>query len=1058
MPQILEERRMLTPAVPYAADNAQPSFVLHYIVCVNGATPTNKPSLSDSDGPYLGEIRLFAGDVRTIHSDWRLCNETGGNVPDFAGRVAVGAGQGPGLTNRPLGASYGGSSLGITTVDGFIAARTKGVEHAQPSVPITYCVTDKGSAPGYVGQVRMFTSSVVPGLKADGAQLASKNYASLYDQIGTTYGGDAARFALPDLRGRVIRGSGNAQDPRQKLGASYGSEVVKLGGNGEFATAQPSLTLRYMICQDGVVKGDGKKPMMGEVRVFTGNTTPAGWLPCDGRMLRVSDILNNVDNFQFYDVLGEQYGVGGGIGVGPKVFGLPDLRGRIVVGSGFGKGPALGPYEPGEKFGDDKGLYAATLVPDLRPDTTADIVDANDGKTSLREAVLAANLNNRLTGDRVTIPSGTYVLNRTSGPLVFTDTTGFTFLIGTGAGQTLISGNDEIQILSVEKSANFSMTNVTLTRGKGDSGGAANFQFGSKVALSDVTISNSSATNGGAVYGTGASLDLKNVKMEGNKADDKGGALYVASPATSINCDFSNNTAAMGGAAFADERAQMYLRFAKVFSNDANFGAGIYNAGKLNSPDSTLENNTASVQGGAYYNAPGGELTISRDTMIRNEAVRDGGGIANFGKLLLQQARLDDNKATRHDGGGLANFGTADVAGVKFLHNSSGLDGGGIANLAGAKLTLKNSALNQNEAGQHGGAIFDRGLEQITATKLSDNTAGEAGAGFYELGGIGETFHNTFTEIGDEVLNPPETVLGAAVGTSPVVQLRDDASDQETFSFEAYAHSFTGGVRVAQGYLADNAGIPTPVIVTVPASGALPIVRVFEAFEGALLREFRAVALGGGKGASLALADVTGDGLDDIILGSSAGVPSRVAVYSGEGRLLKSFAPFAASFPGGIHVAAGDTTGDGTAEILIGSGSGASHPGAALFNFQGKQITGWPLAAAQFAGGVNVAVVDRNGDGYGDVVVAQAAGGSEMKIFDGRGGRAALASFSAYAASFTGGVNIASDDVDGDGIADLVVGPASGNTQQVRAFNARTLKVLESFAVGNAFKKGAYVG
>jgi predicted outer membrane repeat protein len=619
---------------------------------------------------------------------------------------------------------------------------------------------------------------------------------------------------------------------------------------------------------------------------------------------------------------------------------------------------------------------------------------------------------------------------------------------GGGAGSGYVSGERPA------KGGFGAALSVGLEHGGAGAGmGGAIFNYGGTVTVRDSRFNKNSAIGkegaqglGGALFNLGGTVTLTGCTFDSNVATTKGGAIYNAE---AINDGFSVNVG----------RATMTITNCTIDNNKSNFGGAVYNGGILNTPDSTLTNNEANVQGGAYYNAVGATMLVARDTITNNEATRDGGGIANYGTLTLNDVTLADNEATRHNGGGLANFGTADVEGGTFRRNGSGLDGGGVSNAKGAKLDLTGVSLIQNDAGHDGGAIFDRGLEEITECELVGNTAENAGAGFFELGGIGETFLNSIVEDGNQVINSPDTVLGAAAGSSPTVQLRNVASDRTTLAFEAYAHSFQGGVRVAQGYLADRAGLPTSVIVTVPASGALPVVRIFDAFEGGLIREFRALSLGNGKGATLAVADVTGDGLDDIILGSGGGVPSRVSIYNGaDGKLAHSFAPFAATFPGGIQVAAGETTGDGTAEIVVASGSGATHPGVAVFNAQGKQRTAWPLAAAQFAGGVNVAVVDRNGDGYGDVVVAQAAGGSQITIFDGRGQRTPLATFSAYPTSYTGGVNITADDVDGDGLADLVVSPANGNTQQVRAFNARTFKIVEKFTADVAFKKGIYVG
>jgi microcystin-dependent protein len=87
--------------------------------------------------PYLGELRPFAGNFAP--RNWALCNGAllsiaqnnalfallgttyGGDgvttfgLPDLRGRVAISQGQGPGLTNRVLGAQGGTETVTLTT-------------------------------------------------------------------------------------------------------------------------------------------------------------------------------------------------------------------------------------------------------------------------------------------------------------------------------------------------------------------------------------------------------------------------------------------------------------------------------------------------------------------------------------------------------------------------------------------------------------------------------------------------------------------------------------------------------------------------------------------------------------------------------------------------------------------------------------------------------------------------------------------------------------------------------------------------------------------------------
>jgi len=62
---------------------------------------------------------------------------------------------------------------------------------------------------------------------------------------------------------------------------------------------------------------------VGEVRLFAGNFAPKNWAFCDGSLLRVDS------NAALFNVLVDNYG-----GDGKTTFGLPDLRGRLVLGAG----------------------------------------------------------------------------------------------------------------------------------------------------------------------------------------------------------------------------------------------------------------------------------------------------------------------------------------------------------------------------------------------------------------------------------------------------------------------------------------------------------------------------------------------------------------------------------------------------------------------------------------------------------------------------------------------------------------------------------------------------
>jgi len=160
-----------------------------------------------------------------------------------------------------------------------------------------------------------------------------------------------------------------------------------------------------------------------------------------------------------------------------------------------------------------------------------------------------------------------------------------------------------------------------------------------------------------------------------------------------------------------------------------------------------------------------------------------------------------------------------------------------------------------------------------------------------------------------------------------------------------------------------------------------------------------------------------------VALGANAGVKPEVAVFTPDGKLVSRFLAYAATFKGGVHVAAGDINGDGKAEIVTGAGT-TGGPQVRIFDIKGNLISQFFAYDSKFRGGVHVAVGDIDGDGKAEIVTgAGPGGGPQVRIFSADG--KVKYQFFAYNANSRTGIDVAVGDINGNGSSAVAVGPAA---------------------------------
>jgi hypothetical protein len=277
----------------------------------------------------------------------------------------------------------------------------------------------------------------------------------------------------------------------------------------------------------------------------------------------------------------------------------------------------------------------------------------------------------------------------------------------------------------------------------------------------------------------------------------------------------------------------------------------------------------------------------------------------------------------------------------------------------------------------------------------------------------------------------------------------------EVGSFFAYDPAFTGGVRVAAG---DLTGDGYPDLITGTGGGG-PHVKVFSGTDGAQVRSFFPYP-GFTGGVYVAAGDVNGDRRPDIVTGTDVGGGGHVRVFDGvTNGDVRSFNPYGSGFAGGVTVAAGDVNGDSFIDIITApSGGSNAAPNVRVFSgADNSQLFNFFATTPSFTGGVFVASGDVNGDGRDDII-AGLDGGGLVNIFSGVN-LEPLGSFQPYGAGFTGGVRVATGDVNGDGFDDIITGAGGSPGGHVKVFNGAGLgEVASFFAFDPNFTGGVYVG
>ncbi|MDY3557767.1 autotransporter-associated beta strand repeat-containing protein [Gemmata sp. JC673] len=316
-------------------------------------------------------------------------------------------------------------------------------------------------------------------------------------------------------------------------------------------------------------------------------------------------------------------------------------------------------------------------------------------------------------------------------------------------------------------------------------------------------------------------------------------------------------------------------------------------------------------------------------------------------------------------------------------------------------------------------------------------------ATLFGLRGIG-------TIINDDTATSTVVSVSSGGGTAGTVRLVDPVTGAPGQEVVAFA-GFGGEIRVASGDVNGDGRSDTVTGAGAGAPGGH--VKVFSP-DGTLIRSFLAFD-GFTGGVFVATGDVNGDGFDDIVVSADAGAAPHVKVFSGkDGSLLRSFLAYDAGFRGGVRVSVADVDGDGFDDIVTGNGAGAVGHVKVFSGKDGSVLRSF-FAYDAFTGGVYVAAGDLDGDGRADIVTGAGAGAApHVKVFSGRTG-AQQQSFFAYDSGFTGGVRVGVGVIGNKTYVLTGAGPGAG--PHVKGF-VNGVQELSLLAGAPSLTGGVYVG
>ncbi|MCA9303581.1 MAG: right-handed parallel beta-helix repeat-containing protein [Phycisphaerales bacterium] len=248
-------------------------------------------------------------------------------------------------------------------------------------------------------------------------------------------------------------------------------------------------------------------------------------------------------------------------------------------------------------------------IPTFTVNTTDDLVDpvpgdgiVNNGfQRSLRAAIMEANAMSGAVN--IVVPAGTYTLTQETSlntpygdEFHDLDIAGDIRIVGAGAGQTIIDGNELDRVMQVHPDSNLLIQGVTIRNG---------FYTGS----------------GGGIRVDMGSITVLHCELTENRG---AGILIYESQADIFDTHIHrNNSGTANGGGIATGRSDVVVEGCSIVQNRAWSGGGIVSRfDNLDLINCTISSNDATINGGGiiFENSPGWQARMRNCTVVYNQA------------------------------------------------------------------------------------------------------------------------------------------------------------------------------------------------------------------------------------------------------------------------------------------------------------------------------------------------------------------------------------------------------------------------------------------------------